>query len=198
MPNENGHTKEEDREMITKKKKDNYARYKAASIPILLCVLAYVLFAPAHDEGEQLAVSSAVTQNNSHMTAKPNTLAHAESPRVWPEVTLEFLDKASPLANYMLTPNAALNQNATNEPMEVSPSATSDPFLNLSRELSNNQVKYVFRSDQRQVVMLGQQIFEKGEQLSDGIQLTEIQDDALILTHNKPTSSPNKENNLID
>ena len=183
--------------MITKKK-DKYARYKAASIPILLCVLAYVLFAPSQDEGVQIAASSAVSPNTSQVTAKLNTLADANSPRVWPEVTLEFLDQANPLANYMLLPNAVLAQNATNEPLEVAPSTTTDPVLDLTRELSNNQVKYVFRSDQRQVVMLGQQIFEKGEQLSDRIQLTEIQDDALILTHSQPTRSPKEENSLID
>lgn len=197
MPYQNGHSKEEGRAMITKKK-DNYARYKAASIPILLCILAYVLFAPSQDKGVQEAASSTVSTNTSPVTAKLNSLADAKSPPVWPEVSLEFLDQANPLANYMLRPNVVMAQNATNEPIEVAPSATTDPVLNLTRELSNNQVKYVFRSDQRQVVMLGQQIFEKGEQLSEGIQLTEIQDDALILTHSQLTPSPKEENNLID
>ncbi len=176
--------------MVKPKKKDKYARYKLASIPLLLCVLAYVLFSqPQDSEGAPdssptaVPTASTVATQQTHVAASPQSLP-------WPEAKLEFLNQSNPLANYRLAPSAANTQSYDNGPPEANPVSAGDPLQNMVRDLTGNQVKYVFRSNQRKLVMLGEQIFEKGEQLSDNVQLQDIEDHALILTRSRATSLP--------
>lgn len=185
------------------KKRDKYARHKLASIPILLCVLAYVLFGQSQENEMAFVVSPNLAPNLAPNTGRvpPNSSSpvQTEPTIAWPEVTLDFLDQPNPLANYMHAPSSGQRQSSTSTSVNVDPSITTiDPVLNVARDLHDNQVKYVFRSDHRQLVMLGQQIYEKGQELTDGVQLTDIQDDALILSNSKPTNSPSQSNNSID
>lgn len=181
------------------KSKDKYARHKLASIPILLCILAYVLFGQSPESEVALEVPLNLAPQSNRVTSIATSPAQTEPILPWPEVMLEFLAQPNPLANYLHTPSSGELRNAITTAVNVDPSITNiDPALNLARDLSENQVKYVFRSDRRQLVMLGQQILEKGQELANGVQLTDIQDHALILSNRQPMNSPTPPNNLID
>ncbi len=173
------------------KQKDKYERYKLASIPILLCVLAYVLWVPSKVEEESVSESPEIARPTAQPTGQATTqstlIANTASKLVWPEVDLQFLSQSSPFANYLQhrKDEVATGQMVCSKLADSQPPAA-DQLASMGRELSQQTVDYVFRSNARKIVRLGEKVFEQGEYLSDSVQLHEIQQRVLILKLAEP------------
>jgi hypothetical protein len=183
-------------------KKDRYERYKLASIPILLCILGYVLLRPspntdptpntAQPAGKPTTLASNAPVSGPQPAAQRSTSATANPVVAWPEADLAFLSLPSPLANYRTRPSKRTTEKLTavsTEQQQQQLAAASDSLSTTAQDLANSPVNYLFRSERRQLIMLGDQIFEPGAQLTPTVALHDIQPNTLILKINSTATN---------
>jgi hypothetical protein len=113
-------------------------------------------------------------------------------------VDLEFLSLPSPLANYRIRPSqlAAEKLTATSTAQQLA--AHNETLSAFGQDLSGSPVNYLFRSERRKLVMLGNHIFEPGDPLTPTVNLHDIQPNALILKLNPSASNPSPATQRID
>lgn len=184
------------------KSEDKYQKYKIASIPVLLIILGYVLLSPSDSSDTPPAIASApATTPPAASTATtaiaPASAADGKKMKAWPAPDLDVLTGSNPFINYNYspTPNPAPQLVSTSAESATAPSNTH--ATDLIRSLSETPVNYVFQSSQRKLVMLGDRIYEKGEQIDDSVQLIDIQGRSLILTVNSPQAVQATSQSLI-
>lgn len=174
---------------MTPKKVDKYQRIKLLSIPVLLCILAYVLQAPTEASVAQSTPAEMPMKPLLPSPTSPPTVTNGvRTNQVWPDVDLDFMSQTSPFAgtlNRRGTSMAASQETASFE------AETSDDLAAVAQDLSAQPIDYLFQSKNRKVVMLGGQVFETGEKLTEDLTLQDIQDHALIITRlANPPASP--------
>lgn len=166
-----------------------HQRLKIASIPVLLVVLAYVMFAPADEPGsdnvplDNVAVGSPVAAIASTTQPVAGANAQANRPaaaRAWPEASLRFLGTPNPFKSLVPEPAQPADQRLV--ATKVQPTIQDvDQLADVASELQRRPVNFVFRSAKQNVIMLGDAVLEKGTHLSPAVQLHEIQDHAVLL-----------------
>lgn len=162
-----------------------HQRLKLAFIPVLLLVLAYVLFAPA-DQTESASEPIAAIADRMPVAAASGTtqpavdaVAQANKP-TWPEANLQFLTSSNPFRSIAVETADRAGQRFLTA--KVQPSIDDVDYLaTLASELERRQVNFVFRSNKQNIIMLGDEILEEGTHLSPTVQLDEIDEHALLL-----------------
>ena len=166
-----------------------YQCLKMALVPVLLLVLAYVLFSPADESVSDSASADGITMGSPAATNFSNeqpdagAVAQADQPattHTWPEATLDFLTTSNPFESLEVQAAEPTDQrfvSATAEPVfdEV------DQLANVASDLERRPVNFVFRSNKQNVIMLGDEVLEKGSHLSPAVQLHDIGDQTLLL-----------------
>lgn len=176
----------------SRKPAPKYQRFKIALIPVLLLVLAYVIFAPT-DEPATDNVSTNDIPGRSPVVAIPSVAqspagagAPADRPAdtsTWPEVNLQLLASSNPftsLAAETADSSAQHFVSANAQPIAEDIDDV-DHLADVASELERRPVNFVFRSTKQNVIMLGDEILEKGTHLSPTVQLHDIGDHALLL-----------------
>lgn len=172
-----------------RKPSPKHQHLKIALIPVLLLVLAYVIFTLA----DEPAVDDVPVEKNTGRstvaavanTAQPAAVADAQlaSPakmQAWPEADLDFLNSSNPFKSFGSeaagpTSSRFVSANAQHV------GDTVDQLANIASDLEQRPVNFVFRSSKQNVIMLGDEVLEKGSQLSPAVQLQDIGDHALLL-----------------
>ncbi len=165
------------------KKSHKHQGVKLAAIPVLLCILAYVLLAPtAGPVAESDPLQAQINPQQPSTPSIPPKAAGTPENQHWPEVDLAFMSLANPFAS----PPNHLSDSATEQhEFKRSPPPNEDELNTVAREVATQPIDYVFQSKKRKLVMLGGQVFEQGAQLSEEVTLHDIQNHALILTRNQ-------------
>lgn len=163
------------------KKKDRFAGAKLAAIPVLLCVLAYVLLGSNEEE----AAASVVGGDEPTLPLR-HTPGSAVTGRVgtsmrkpWPAVEIQTLMHTNPFADYRVTARASSSVAADHQPDE---SGSPSHLSLLAQELAQQDVRYRFHSNQRKVVMLGEHLFEEGAHIGNAVRVHDIQAEMLVLS----------------
>ncbi|QDV28124.1 hypothetical protein [Aureliella helgolandensis] len=192
----------------TAEKKDRFARQKLLAIPILLCGLAYVLFGMSgDDDNTETAYIPPTSQRKvavEQATGSESATAVADR-KGWPEVDLATLIGESPLVNYtvirddqqLVTTGAQTGAATRDNPLEGD-SAEGDSAQRWRNALLETPVSYVFESGDRKVVMLGDQLLEKGQMLSPSVKVEDIQHGKLILSVERGEGFDEARRNQID
>lgn len=207
------------------RKPDKYAKLKLALIPVLLCVLLYVVFGGGKEVPQAVAAQATDVAANVYTTAPVDTnsgteeVANSEiasgeglsgeglsgrtssgkSPGAsidqWPDGDLEFLVHSNPFASYRVDASAAATSNASDPERKVVDTASPSFSEEIKQLIANKPVQYVFRSENRKLVMLGGELLEEGDSVSSRGRIDDIQPGHLVLIrdpsrHNKnPTDS---------
>lgn len=171
-----------------RKSAPKHQRLKIALIPVLMLVLAYVMFAPADAPDNDVPIDTALgrspvagiataAQPAARIAAQANRPAGAQA---WPEPSLEFLTTSNPFESLISEPAHPTDQRfvATNAPALIK---DVDHLANVASELEQRPVNFVFRSSKQNVIMLGDEVLEKGTHLSPAVQLHDIGDNTLLL-----------------
>lgn len=166
-----------------------HQRLKIALIPVLILVLAYVLFAPADGPlADNVPIDNVLSRSPAAGTAsasQPATGAAAQANRsakaqAWPEASLQFLGTSNPFESLNSQPVETVDQRfvTTNAAASIK---DVDHMANVASELERLPVNFVFRSSKQNVIMLGDEVLEKGAHLSPAVQLHDIGDNTLLL-----------------
>ena len=176
--------------------------------------------------GDDVNTETAYTPPASQRTAAVEQATGSESATAvddrkgWPEVDLATLNGESPLVNYtairddqqLVTTVAQTGAATRDNPMEgvsadgVSAdgdsadgdSADGDSAQRWRNALLETPVSYVFESGDRKVVMLGDQLLEKGQMLSPSVKVEDIQHGKLILSVERGEGFDEARRNQID
>jgi hypothetical protein len=163
-------------------KVDKYRRYKIASIPGLLGILAYVLLD---------------TQRPANIPAPLNAQAGSTG------AVTTFASGANSQSAQALTTGWAevdvgrLNTESTTDETRLSAEArqlTLSEMQQVAQRLSQQPVNYMFRSSRRNLIMLGDQVLEEGTRVSDGVEVRDIQRGRVVLT---TTSDPSIDPSVV-
>lgn len=188
------------------KRVDPFAKYKLASIPFLLCLLGWVLMSGSKEETSadgpksESPVSSPIKELASSDSFVDPTRVPTKSGTptksgnvAWPAVDLTFLDGPNPFASFRHQ-RPALKEVATlagvsAESRTQANDSAQIPLERIQEELGNLPLRYRFKSPQRDVVMLGDQLFELGDSVSQDLTVHEIEKAHLILKRTQPAES---------
>lgn len=100
---------------------------------------------------------------------------------------MQSLLHANPFADYRAPTQASSATAVDNQPDEYgNPSYLSQ----LAQELAQQAVLYRFHSNQRKVVMLGEQVVEEGAHIGNAVRVHDIQDQVLVLSLESAEVSP--------
>lgn len=175
------------------KKQDRYAKQKLLAIPMLLAVLGYVLLDNFSGSSQD---APAATTGSAHSSARPSgqvesTAAVAgkgQAPvqqlAVWPQPQLDFLEGPSPLASYREPAGAIVRPAASPEGTMVAErrAEKSEQIESKIREtLANQPSQFVFKSANRKLALVGDRVFEQGEQLESGARLHDVRGNNLVI-----------------
>ena len=187
------------------RKPDKYRKLKIALIPVLLCVLAYVVISQTMDSkpntGAQVpGRQPPATAQRSPGTNRPTPPRRLGQPsakslpvaaqsqlktKPWPEVELTFLDSDSLFERYQRTAQD-LGQTVDSEP--TTPAVPEESFSSqMQRVLTEKPIQYVFESDTRQYLLMDQDVLQEGDAVSDVAEINEIGVGKLIFTRRPPT-----------
>ena len=175
-----------------KNKVDRYQKQKVAAIPLLLLVLGYVLwsnFRGDEDKAKKLP--------QAQLAAKPkagtNNTTRAPA---WPNSTVDFLSGPNPFASYRVFEQIE-EPALANEDEEQSPLVEiEEPLIEqVGRQLANLPVRYMFKSQGRWVMMLGDRLIKEGDEVAESIRLHKIEQGRLILKQTSPDQIPAKKYN---
>lgn len=180
--------------------KDRFRHYKLAAIPVLLVVLAFVLFAPEGqgsqhssqgEDGDAPVGTNIASQGLSH--SKPDQPAGLRKADTWPEAELDFLGSPNPFFSqvekppqeHLVSAPPVPAQDSSLDDTDDETDTASDPvaesLVALTESLSRKPVNYIFESKRRKMVMLGEQLLEQGAPISESLHLHEIRDGALLV-----------------
>ena len=181
----------------SRKPAPKHARLKIALIPVLLLVLAYVVFAPTDAPVTDNVPTtdspgpSPVAAIASAVQSPAGAGAPAKGPvdsSAWPEVSLKLLASSNPFASLVAETEDSTVQHfvsANAQPANAQPTDEGvenvDHLADVASELERRPVNFVFRSTKQNVIMLGDEILAKGTHLSPAVQLHDIGDHALLL-----------------
>lgn len=160
-----------------KKKVDRYQKQKVAAIPILLLVLGYVLWSNLQED--KPTVPKPQVQQAS---AQPTTTSKTTKNKVpeWPQSGIEFLSGPNPFASYRKfekEPEPVVESSQTEVVEEVK-----EPLIEqVGRQLANLPMRYMFKSNGRWVMMLGDRLLTEGDDVAEAIQVEKIEQGRLIL-----------------
>lgn len=172
-----------------RKPSPKHQHLKIALIPVLLLVLAYVIFAPADEPAADNVPVENTTGRSTEAAianaAQPAAGAAAQLDRpakmqAWPDADLDFLNSSNPfksLVSGTADPTNPRFVSAGAQPV----SDHVDQLANIASDLEQRPVNFVFRSSKQNVIMLGDEVLEKGSHLSPSVQLHDIGDHALLL-----------------
>lgn len=166
-----------------------HQRLKIALIPVLMLVLAYVLFAPAEiPVSDEVPIDKVLGRSPAAGMVSPaqpaaSGAAQANRPadaQAWPEASLEFLATSNPFQSLVSQSAESTDHRfvATNAPALIK---DVDHLANVASELERRPVNFIFRSSKQNVIMLGDEVLEKGTHLSPAVQLQDIDDHTLLL-----------------
>ena len=170
-----------------KSKTDKYARQKLAAIPALLLVLAYVIFSGG--ESSKPVVSTATPALSAEHLASANpaspvvVLADGNGPAgktkilsEWPEPDLNHLLAVNPFADSNMGRSAQSGKLVSDRDQIV------EETLGIARTLEELPLKYSFQSGDRRIVILGDQLLEKGQSLNESTYVHDIQPGRLLIS----------------
>ena len=173
-----------------KNKPDPYAKQKVVAIPLLLVVLGYVLWSNSQGSGTK-ADPAAELANASPTVVAPSKPAVAnadDATTAWPEPVTDFLDGANPFASFRATKKQETKLVTTIAPKIDKAEELRRAVSKLSDELAAQPLRYFFQSGDRNVVMLGDRLYQNGDRLSEQMKLREIQQENLVLQYHGDTS----------
>lgn len=194
-----------------KRRQDKFAKAKLVAIPVLLGVLGFVLWSNTrrgNDESVPPVAAQAESASNANGPSQarptntppsrptPQSTAPTEStaekkPQLsrepWPEIDeLAFLDGPNPFASYRIV---EVSEEPEEKVVEVVPK---EPAINhVTRELAKSPLRYYFRSARKNVVMLGNQLLESGDHLTEELKLDDIDQEHLIFTLDRSSKDSN-------
>lgn len=171
----------------TKKKKvDRYQKQKMAAIPVLLLVLGFVLW--SNFQGDKPAKPKPSPQQ---IATKPATAKNSKKTPDWPQTGIEFLSGPNPFASYRVLEQELVDIEDVS-PHETKKLTPEEPLIEqVGRQLAQLPLRYMFKSDGKWVMMLGDRLITEGEEVADAIRVEKIEQGRMILKQrpSSPTSS---------
>ncbi|MEM7474117.1 MAG: hypothetical protein AAF483_03935 [Planctomycetota bacterium] len=181
-----------------RKKQDKHAKLKLASIPVLLVVLAYVLWSQSAGRD-----SSELANDNPVSKPKPPTARAAralnressegakdlsDSQIDWPEPNLEFLSAVNPFEAYEQPERVDESKLVSTEKAEES-----EPEIDVvgllaavESEIMMQPSRFIFQSQQKKVAVIGSKEYQVGDEIRDRIFIEAIEGQKLILKYIGP------------
>lgn len=191
-------------------KRDPRAKYKVAAIPALLLVLAGVLFSNftgSSDSEKPVEARIAASKAASSTTASPSrrptrptgqpkvnsaaeVVTNKSLAKPWPVPTTDFLTGPNPFEKLGYEPaRAASPKFVATRTDEFRADHELEELELVRNELSNEDVRYHFKSKERSVILLGDTRLEQGTVLTSQWIVHEADRRTVVLNRNAPQSN---------